>query len=224
MKNSLKIFTALVLFLPHPLAVMAQEVNDTEKEDNSPRYISFGARSCTSIFFSNGKRYVGTGAGGQFGAQITPHFNSHYFADWIVSNIDNNAQRIDFHSGFSMMPAVLTPKIKSTPVSIFPLGGICIDYTRFTITTGKNSTGGPRKLDRYSFAVQAGAGATFGVTPRLDFSVQGHYMVHIGTDIDMKLDGDNVTLIRENGTNLEGHFVVAVSMDYKLIKIWNPKK
>lgn len=215
--KSLKLLIIVVVSSFVPALVLAQAETDSITDNTG--YLSIGARGCTSIFFTNGKRFAGTGAGGQFAIQIAKHFNSHYFADWIVSNIDNNAQRVDFHSGFSMMPEVIAPKIKNTPISLFPLAGICIDYTKFTVTTGK-ITSGPTYLERYSFAVQAGAGLTIPVSKRLDFSLEGHYMVHIGTDIDIKMEDDNISLIKQKGTNLEGHFVVAVSVDYKLFRLW----
>jgi len=187
-------------------------------------FLSMGARNCISVFSTNGKSFVGVGAGGQFGLRIAKNFNSHWFADWIVSNIDNLAQRVDFHSGFSMMPEVFAPRIGKIHISLFPLAGICIDYTKFSITSGKNISSGPGSVDRYSFAVQAGLGTTVPVSKRLDFSIEAHYMVHIGTDVDIEMNGSDEQLIRKQGTNLEGHFVLALSMDFKLFRLWQKKQ
>jgi hypothetical protein len=196
------------------------------KGDSLPDYtgfLSIGARGCFSMFTTNKQTFVGTGAGGQFAIRIAPRFNSHYFADWIVSNLRNLAQRVDFHSGFSMMPEVYAPRVGKTHIILFPLAGICIDYTRLSITTGENVSGGPTSLDRYSFAVQAGCGVTIPVSRKLDFSLEAHYMVHIGNDVNVDINGNQVTLSKETGLNIDGHFLMAISMDFKLFHLWRKK-
>jgi hypothetical protein len=220
--SSLIKYVALTLFLSLlPALMQAQGEKDTVSDPTG--YLSMGARNSVGIFESNGEKFFGTGAGGQFALQIAKDFNSHYFADWIVSNIDNLAQRFDFHSGFSMMPQVFSFPAGKKRVSLFPLAGICIDYTKFSITTGNNYKHGPAWLERYSFAVQAGCGATMSVSKRLDFSLETHYMLHIGTDIEIDKEGKNVLLTKLTGTNLEGHLFFAVSMDYKLFRLWRKK-
>ena len=221
MKSYVKNIAVVMVFsLMHSL-LQAQAGKDTIPDQTG--FLSMGVRSCISIFTTNKKTFVGTGAGGQFALRIAKHFNSHWFADGIVSNISNLAQRIDFHSGFSMMPEVFSPRIGATHIALFPLAGICIDYTRFTITTGENIPGGPTSVDRFSFAVQAGCGATIPVSKRLDISLEAHYMVHIGNDVDININGDQVHLIKKNGVNLEGHFLLALSIDYKLFRLWGRK-
>ncbi len=166
------------------LSLIAQDIRDINGDQTG--YLSLGARNSLGMFRTNGKSFTGTGAGGQFGIRIAKDFNSHYFADWITSNIDNVAQRNDFHSGFSMMPQLFTPKLANSHVEIFPLAGICIDYTKFSITSGNNYLNGPKWLERYSFAVQAGFGGTLPVSKDLDFTMDAHYMLHIGTDVEIE--------------------------------------
>jgi hypothetical protein len=216
-------YILIILFISLlPAFTIAQVKKDTLSDPTG--YLSMGARNCFSRFSTNGKAFIGKGAGGQFALRIAKDFNSHWFADWITSNINNLAQRSDFHSGFSMMPQVFSPRLGSRSLALFPLAGICIDYTKFQITTGKNYTSGPTFLERYSFAVQAGCGATLPVSDRLDLSLEAHYMLHIGTDVDIEMSGENVRLIKLKGTNLEGHLVLALSMDFKLFKLWESKK
>ena len=210
-----------ILLLFVTTLLQAQSQKDSVPDQTG--YLSIGARNSVGVFTSNGKYFVGTGAGGQFAIRIAKNFNSHYFADWIVSNIDNKAQRFDFHSGFSMMPEVFSPRMGKTHLALFPLAGICIDYTKFSLTSGKNYKNAPTFQERYSFAVQAGAGATVPVSRRLDFSLEIHYMLHIGTDVDINIDGDNVEIIKKNATNLEGHLFFSISMDYKLFRLWRKK-
>jgi hypothetical protein len=220
--NSLIKYIAIIFSLMSlPMVMQAQVKKDTISDPTG--YLSMGARNSIGVFESNGRKFFGTGAGGQFALQIAPDFNSHWFADWIVSNIDNLAQRFDFHSGFSMMPQVVSFPAGKKRVSLFPLAGICIDYTKFSITTGNNYKHGPSWLERYSFAVQAGGGVTLPVSKRLDFSLETHYMLHIGTDVEIDLDGKNVELTKLSGTNLEGHLFLAISMDFKLFRLWKPK-
>jgi hypothetical protein len=226
MKLSRKNITIVLIFSLLPLLLKAQEEKKNETVFDPVGYLSMGSRNCFSSFFSNGKAFVGTGAGGEFGLRIAKDFNSHWFADWIVSNVDNLAQRYDFHSGFSMMPEILSSRVGSKRLSMFPLAGICIDYTKFSITNGKNTTGGPTWLERYSFAVQAGVGVTLPVSDRLDVSLEAHYMLHIGTCLGIDLKGDEVRLLQmqpQQSLCLEGHYVLALSMDFKLFKLWQKK-
>ena len=221
MKQYLRIIAFVLIFFFVPFLLKAQVKKDSITDPTD--YLSIGARNCFSSFFSGKRAFVGTGAGGQFGYRIAKNFNSHYFADWIVSNIANLAQRFDFHSGFSMMPEVLSPQIGKNHISLFPLAGICIDYTKLSVTTGKVESQSPSFVERYSFACQIGLGATLPVSKRLDISLEAHYMLHIGTCVGINLLGDNeVQLIKmqPNGNVcLEGHYVLALSMDFKLFKL-----
>ena len=221
MKFYLKNITILMVFSLLHTSLQAQSAKDSVPDQTG--FLSIGARGCFSVFTVNKKSYAGTGAGGQFALRITPHFNSDYFADWIVSNVGNKVQRVDFHSGFSMMPEVYTPRVGSTHIALFPLAGICIDYTKLTITTGENVSGGPTTLERYSFAVQAGAGVYIPVSKSLDFTLDAHYMLHIGNDIEADINGNQVHLIKQPGVNIDGHFLLALSMDYKLFRLWRKK-
>ncbi len=201
----------------------SQPQPEKEMKADPTGFLSMGARNCISMFTTNGKQFVGTGMGGQFALRIAKDFNSHWFADWITSNISNLAQRNDFHSGFSMMPEVFSKPIGTSRISLFPLAGFCIDYTKFTITSGKNIATGPNYVERYSFAAQAGCGATIPVSDQLDFSLEAHYMLHVGTDVDIKMEDNRVQLIKQSGNNLEGHFILALSMDFKLFRLWQKK-
>ena len=224
MKSNLKSIIIVLILSLLLTSLQAQEKENTVF--NPTGYLSMGARNCFSSFFSNKKAFVGTGAGGEFGLRIAKDFNSHWFADWIVSNVGNLAQRYDFHSGFSMMPEVLSASIGPKRLAMFPLAGICIDYTKFQITTGKNVTSGPNWLERYSFAVQAGCGVTLPVSNRLDVSLEAHYMLHIGTCLGINLNGTEVQLLimqPNQSLCLEGHYVLALSMDFKLFKLWKEK-
>ena len=218
MISTSKITLIILVFTVIPSLLQAQTIKDSEIDNTG--YLSMGARNSFGIFTTNGKYFVGTGAGGQFALQIAKNFNSQWFSDWIVSNIDNKAQRSDFHSGFSMMPEVISLRTGKTQIAIFPIGGFCIDYTKFSITTGNNYTFGPATVERYSFAAQVGAGLTIPISNKFDFTFDVHYMTHIGTDVDIKMDDIGVILVKDTGTNLEGHLFFAISMDYKLFRIW----
>jgi hypothetical protein len=223
MRTFLKIMALVLIFSLPPALLQAQAKKDTISDPTG--YLSLGARNSIGMFRSNGRSFTGTGAGGQFGIRIAKDFNSHYFADWIVSNIDNLAQRFDFHSGFSMMPEIVSLPLSTSRLSLFPLAGICIDYTKFSVTSGNNIAPGKKSFEeRYSFAVQAGCGATLPVSRRLDFTVDVHYMLHIGTDVEIDIrEGKDVLISKINGTNLEGHLFFAFSMDFKLFRLWRKK-
>jgi len=221
MRSYLRNITITLIFSLLPFLLKAQAKKDSLPDPTD--YLSIGARNCFSSFFSGKRAFVGTGAGGQFGYRIAKNFNSHYFADWIVSNVANLAQRFDFHSGFSMMPEIISARAGKNHISLFPLAGICIDYTKLSVTTGKTEAQSPRFVERYSFACQIGFGATIPVSSRLDISLEAHYMLHIGTCVGINLlDNNVVQLIQmQPGGNvcLEGHYVLALSMDFKLFKL-----
>ena len=222
MKTYLKNISIALIFFLLPLLLQAQEKKEVPFDPTG--YLSMGARNCFSTFYSNKKPFVGKGTGGEFELHFAKNFNSHWFADWIVSNVNNLAQRYDFHSGFSMMPQVFAAHAGNRDIPVFPLAGICIDYSKFTITTGKNVIpNGPNFMERYSFACQIGFGATLPVSKRLDVSLEAHYMLHIGTCVGINVTGDQVQLVKMKPVgNLcqEGHYVLALSMDYKLFKLW----
>ena len=145
MKSYVRNIAIVLIFSFAYTLLQAQEKKDTTADPTG--YLSMGARNFISVFTTNGKRFVGTGAGGQFALRIAENFNSHWFADWVTSNIDNLAQRNDFHSGFSMMPHVFSPRMGASHTSLYPLAGFCIDYTKFTITSGKNISAGQKCPD-----------------------------------------------------------------------------
>ena len=221
MRKYIRNITIVLIFTLPQTLLLAQEKSNSTLDPVD--YLSIGARNCFSSFFSGKRAFVGTGAGGQFGYRIAKNFNSHYFADWIVSNVANLAQRFDFHSGFSMMPEVISAPAGKNHISLFPLAGICIDYTKLSVTTGKTKAQSPRFVERYSFACQIGFGATLPVSNRLDISLEAHYMLHIGTCVGINLlDNNEVQLLQmQPGGNvcLEGHYVLALSMDFKLFKL-----
>src|ERR1035437_2930995 len=221
MKSYFKKLAIIVVFFSILPSLQAEVKKDTIADPTG--YLSMGARNCISVFTTNGKSFIGTGAGGQFALQIAKDFNSHWFADWITSNIDNLAQRNDFHSGFSMMPQIFSIPVGSKHISLFSIAGFCIDYTKFTITNGKKITSGSNYAERSGFAAQAGCGATIPVSYQLNFSLEAHYMLHVGTDVDINMNGNDVQLIKQSGNNLEGHFILALSMDFKLFKLWRKK-
>ncbi|MGD0712074.1 MAG: hypothetical protein ABR968_12955 [Bacteroidales bacterium] len=213
---------AIVLFFSLLTSLMyAQGKRDTITDPTG--YLSLGARNCFSSFFSQGRAFIGTGAGGEFAVRIAKDFNCHWFTDWVVSNVDNLAQRDDLHGGFSMMPQVLSPRIGNRHLAMFPLVGICLDYSKFLITTGKNISSGPNFVERYSWAVQCGLGATLPVSSRLDFSLEMQYMLHMGTCVGINLYGNEVQLLKMKPAGnvcLEGHYIISLSMDFKLFKLW----
>lgn len=209
------IFTA-VFFLGNTLILFSQE----NKTDSKVGFLSLGVRNSIGFFFTEGKIFTGTSVGGQFGLRITENLNSHWFGDYIITNFSNLAQRADVHGGFSMMPNVFARSGNHSRISAFPLAGFCIDYTKISVTNGKNVSSGPSFAERYSFATQFGLGVHTPISERLDFSLETHYMLHIGTDIDLKLNNDEVEIIKNKGTNLEGHLLFAASIEYKLFRLW----
>ena len=75
-------------------------------------------------------------------------------------------------------------------------------------------------MERWSSAVQGGAGVHFNLSPRLDLSVVGQYMVHLGTDVHADVHDGVVHFHEEKGASLEGHLLFHVGINYKIADLW----
>ena len=95
------------------------------------------------------------------------------------------------------------------------LAGHCFDYTQ--MVSKRNSI---NRLERWSSAVQGGAGVHFNLSERLDLSLVGQYMVHLGNEIHTELENGTVHFHEENGASLEGHMLFHFGINYKIGDLW----
>lgn len=179
-------------------------------KNNQGGIVSLGGRTTISTFDQGN---TGLGLGGQFRIQLADKVNTDWFFDYITGDVGDFANRTDYHIGWS----VLFYPMKKTDLKVRPyiLAGHCFDYTK--IVDNRNSS---NFMERWSSAVQGGAGVHFNMTDRLDLSVVGQYMVHLGTDVHADLHDGIVEFHEEKGASLEGHLLFHVGINYKIADLW----
>lgn len=175
--------------------------------------ISFGVRNTVSAFNGGVSGNTGIGVGGQFRLQFSDKVNSDWFFDYIKGNIGDYANRTDYHIGWSVLFYPL--KNLTTKIRPYILAGHCFDYTQLIDNSNRTNY-----IERWSSAVQGGAGVHFNLSQRLDLSLVGQYMVHLGTDVHADYTNGLVIFEKEKGGSLEGHLLVHVGINYKIGDLW----
>ena len=200
----------LAVFILMTLGAMGQEM---KIKNNDGGIFSLGVRTTISTFNHGEFGNTGTGVGGQFRLQFADRVNSDWFFDYITGNIEDFAHRTDYHIGWS----VLYYPTKSSDVKLRPyfLAGHCFDYTRLTDNSNHNNF-----IERWSSAVQGGAGVHYNLSRRLDLSFVGQYMIHLGNHVHAHRHGNQVEFHEEKGASLEGHLLFHVGINYKIGDLW----
>lgn len=182
-------------------------------KNNQGGLLSLGVRSTFSTFNHGDFGNNGMGVGGQFRLQFADRVNSDWFFDYIQGNVGDFASRTDYHIGWS----VLFYYLKNQDLRIRPyiLAGHCFDYTKIVDNGDVTNF-----EERWSSAVQAGTGVHFNLTKRLDLSVVGQYMIHLGNHLEAHLDGNRVEFHDHGGGSLEGHLLFHVGVNYKIGDLW----
>jgi opacity protein-like surface antigen len=201
----------VVLLLPAMLSAQS-------KNENQSGNLSLGMRTTLSAF-SHGRNELGFGAGGQFRIQLTDRINTEWFLDVLSTNISDKAQRMDYHIGWSVMYYVIDPKAFTRKITPYVVAGHCFDHTR----VGINGNGEEPHV-RWSSAVQAGAGFHYNITPKLDISPTVQYMLHLGNELHVHEDEGGLIIEEHKNAGWEGHLLFNLSMNYKFMKLWKPKK
>ena len=174
---------------------------------------SLGVRTTLSTFNGHHDESNGLGVGGQFRIQFADRVNSDWFFDYINSEIGDFANRTDYHIGWSVL-YYPTANLKSF-VRPYVLAGHCFDYTQMVAKRDPQE-----RFERWSSAVQGGAGVHFNLSDRLDLSFVGQYMVHLGNEIHAH-EHDGVVHFEENGgASLEGHMLFHLGINYKIGDLW----
>lgn len=174
---------------------------------------SFGVRTTVSTFNHGEFANTGMGLGGQFRLQFADKVNSDWFFDYITGDVEDFASRTDYHIGWSVIfypTKNLTPKVRP-----YILAGHCFDYTRIV-----DNSNAANFMERWSSAVQGGAGVHFNLSERLDLSVVSQYMIHLGTDVHAEKNNNIVEFQKEKGASLEGHLLFHVGINYKIADLW----
>jgi len=211
---------AFVLFFFSCFALQAQ----LERHSNPAGMLSLGGRSTLSLFNDNANEMPGKGVGGQFRLRFSDAVNSDWFFDYITSDILTYAYRTDYHIGWSVLfypinhcayyhqNEAFVPKFRP-----YILAGHCFDYSKIQAKADANNN-----AERWSSAVQAGLGTHLELSPRFDISLTGQYMIHLGNHLESDYDFDLgvLTFNTTKGATLEGHLLVTLSLNYKIVKLW----
>lgn len=207
MKYTLSIAACMLLF-----AVSVQAQSKTYNNKTAGTF-SLGTRNTVSLF--NDDEGVGKGIGGQFRIQISRRLNSEWYFDYITSKNASYTYRNDYHIGWSVMYYLTKEASFDRLVQPYLIVGHCFDYSK--VMEQDNSS---NFADRLSMATQAGLGTHFNITPKLDCSLSGQYMLHFGKEIESDTKGGAVIIEKRNFTTPHGHLLFTISFNYKFFHLW----
>lgn len=204
----MKILLILLVFVPTIL--FSQEL---KVKNSRSGLLSLGVRSTVSAFNGHEDESPGFGIGGQFRLQFADRVNSDWFFDYITSDVSDVATRTDYHIGWSVL--YYLTKEPATRLRPYLLAGHCFDYTIF-----QDNANFTLRKERFSSAVQAGAGVHFNLSPRLDLSFVTQYMLHLGNEIHAEVHEGQLEFHEEEGSSFEGHLLFHLSINYKIADLW----
>lgn len=186
-------------------------------KSNQSGLFSVGLRSTSSIFEHKTLGINGFGYGMQFRLQLADRLNTEWFGDYMRGNIDNLANRTDYHIGWSVM-YYFTDKV-APPVKPYLVVGHCFDKTELVDNSNRNN-----RISKMSSAIQAGAGVHFNITERFDITFLAQYMFHLGPDVHAHIENDMVMLHKKKGAGIEGHLLLNLGINYKIVDLWHGGK
>ena len=186
---------------------------DIQLKNNQGGLLSLGVRSTISAFNDSKTNNFGKGIGGQFRMQLSERVNTDWFFDYLTSDIGSVAHRTDYHIGWSVL---FYPYLKENQlIKPYIVAGHCFDYSYMAENSDKNNSD-----ERWSSAVQAGIGTHINLSKRMDLSLTSQYMIHLGNHIDPVISSSSIVFQNEGGISLEGHLLLTVGLNYKLIDLW----
>lgn len=200
----------LCFFIASFSNAFSQELNIKR---NQGGLFSFGVRSTASFFGDVNS----IGFGGQFRLQLANRLNTEWFGDFTRGNIENRANRSDYHIGWSVM-YYFTDKV-APPVKPYLIAGHCFDRTVITDNSDKTNF-----VVKNSSAIQAGAGVHFNLTDRIDITLIAQYMFHLGKDVHAHVHDDELEISKVKGTGIEGHLLLNLGINYKIADLWHGGK
>ena len=199
------------------LITIISYAQEPEKLDKESGYFQLGVRNTFSAFSDDGAN--GFGYGGQFRIRVLSRLNTDWYMDYITTDISGVARRVDWHIGWSVLAYPFNYETTKGKVIPYILAGHCFDYTKVS----KNKS--DFYLDKFSSAVQAGLGAHYNVTDRMDISLTAQYMMHLGYDVKaevFELDGQKDVLVtKERNRGVEGHMLINMSLNFRLFDMWD---
>lgn len=210
--NILKTGALIVILVP---CLTLAKVNHSSSDwgDLNPHGLfSLGMRNTLSLF--NSHESVSFGVGGNFRIQLSERVNTEWYLDFMNSKVENQLARTDYHIGWSVLYYVL-PASKTKHFQPFLEAGHCFDFTKF------NNSITHINRERWSSAVQFGAGIHFNVTARFDVTLKTQYMLHLGGHLHAERNALGIYDIHEHdGFQAEGHLLNTISINYKIGQLW----
>lgn len=182
-------------------------------KNNRGGILSIGFRTTGSAFNSHHDESMGLGSGAQFRIQFADKVNSDWFFDYIKSDIGDFAGRTDYHIGWSVL--YYLRKDPAPLIQPYILAGHCFDYTHMVANNDRSNY-----IERWSSAVQGGAGVHVNLSERLDLSLVAQYMMHLGNEVGAENHNGIVDFHEETGASMEGHMLFHVGINYKLADLW----
>ncbi|MGL5888691.1 MAG: hypothetical protein ACRC3B_02330 [Bacteroidia bacterium] len=222
-------FFAAVLVLFFGLLLQAQ----TTPQIKYGGKFMLGIRTTSSLFTQAGD--PGFGVGGQFRIRLSKRINTEWFADYINTDIGGIGNRTDRHIGWSVMFYLREPEVfAATPggqidvkkpsyyrrFTPYLLAGHCFDYTWIRTTTAPIY----QQSDRWSSAIQAGAGIHMNFGRYTDLSFNAQYMMHLGDDVHAHIEEVNgvkaLHIEEHQGFSAEGHLLLTLSCNFRIADLW----
>ncbi len=212
---------SILLFIYH--AVAAQESTPRSAEifyEKQGGNFSLGMRNTISFFNDGDPKGIGTGIGGHYRLQVANRVNTEWYADIFTSSIKKIAHRSDYHIGWSVMYYIIDPRGFERKLTPYVLAGHCFDITTIKINGANGSKG-----SRFSSEVQCGIGTHYNITPKVDVSFTAQYGFHLGKELDLEEDEEGLyKIVTQKNAGWQGHLMISVSVNYKIVKLWKRKK
>ncbi len=181
---------------------------------NNAGTFSLGTRNAISMF--NEDQAIGKGIGGQFRIQFSDRLNSEWYFDYITSKNGVHTFRNDHHIGWSVMLYTRNNYSFDRLFQPYLIAGHCFDHSKVAEQNNKANAAG-----RLSMATQAGLGTHINISPKLDCSLSGQYMLHFGKDIETEIEEGQVIIAKQDHSHVDGHLLFTLSFNYKFFKLWN---
>ncbi|HEY0354683.1 MAG TPA: hypothetical protein VGC29_00685 [Flavisolibacter sp.] len=198
------------ILLGFALITSAQQ---SSSKSTLPGTFSLGTRNTISAF--NDDESIGKGIGGQFRLQLLNRLGSEWYFDYITSRNGELTYRNDYHIGWSVLYYPGKTIDFSKLLQPYIIIGHCFDYTK--VADQKNSKNFAEGL---SMATQAGVGNHFNITQKLDCSLSGQYMFHLGKEITTNTTGGEVSFEKKPFSQLHGHLLFTISFNYKFVDLF----
>ncbi len=212
----------LLIIMLLAVGISAQAQNRKQNRNVGGR-LTLGVRSTVSLFSDDGGN-KGMGAGGQFRLRFYDFMNSEWFGDYIMTSIGTVGTRTDYHVGWSVMFYAPSKKgFKMYRPKPYLLVGHCFDYTSFHGTNPFYQS--YASASRWSSAVQGGLGFHIPFTEKVDLSVSGQYMMHLGKEVlaEERTAGNGDKFLHaelQDNAGLDGHLLVSFSLNVQIADLW----